>query len=119
MRISASPKFWTTVWAEMQGETGSRLTVKFECQFKRMDEDEKKAFAERLGQAMESADGSQSAAMTDQLMEVITDWRGVTDENDQPAQFDRDNLLRMVKMGMTGAILYAFREAQTKAKEKN
>lgn len=117
-KVSLSPKFWATAQAELQGENGSRVQAKIECQFKRLDQDEVKAFAERTSDHMKSS-GVGSEMATTSLLEIMTDWKGPVDDDNQPIPFNADNLARVINMGMGGAMFTAFYEAQPKVRAKN
>lgn len=62
-----------------------------------------------------------STEMADNLLEIVTGWKDVTDE-EGPVEFDRINLIRFVKTFPTayGAIKAAFNEANSaEGKRKN
>lgn len=117
-KLTQSPRLWAEVQAEMQSEGGNRVRVSFEAQFKRMDVDEVRAFAEGLAARIPDS-ASATDATTDALMEVVTDFRGVAGEDGEALTFSRENLRAVVALGLGPAILDAFYRALPKARAKN
>lgn len=121
-KLALSEKFWAPVNAEVQGENGERKPIKFKVQFKRLSTDEIGAFGTRLQRAFEDArDANEGATqrVVDMLMEVMTDWAEIIDEQNAPVPFSKEALQVAAQMGLHAAILHAFRASMPGVREKN
>lgn len=120
-KVSLSERFWTQVLGEVQGEKGERCPFKFRAQFKRLPQSELRDYATRSRDAMTAAaeNGDSTAVAVTFLMEVMTDWADIIDEDNKPLPFNAENLTTLVDMGIGGSIYTAFYNSLPKAREKN
>jgi hypothetical protein len=121
-KLAVSEKYWCPVHAELPGENGQRMAVKFAVQFKRLSQDDVRDFALRTKDAMEDAQESRASpteVSVMYLMEIMSDWKELIDEDNAPLPFNRDNLTKLVDLGLGGAIYKTFYESQPRSREKN
>lgn len=96
--------------------------------FKRLSDDAKEALAAEA-KANEPVEGTEEAAnawkerSVDNIMRIMTDWKGVLDENKEPIEFTRDNLLAAARspdgISILRGINTAIAEINTGARVKN
>lgn len=109
-KLTQSPEFWAKVRVEVQTEEGRRSTGEFEVRFKRVKLQDLKAMTEK---AFEDGDANNV------LRGLVTDWRGMADEDGQPIPFSVEALDRAIDSGLGGPMMEGFREALPKARLKN
>ena len=134
-KLNISDSFWFTVKVPQITDAGKQ--VENHIKFKRLDIDERRERELRLGgdiyqQLMAEVDGNMdvlsgkftaemirqgrmdkdSGDITDELMEIVTDWEDVSDATGSLV-FNRDNLLTLVKYlpNLPQAINDAYRNA--------
>lgn len=113
-RLALSPTFWARVQAEItspEGKDDRRATVTFQCQYKRLSQDEFYAMRDRA-----LADGKDDR---DLAREVVVNWKDVDDEDGAPLTFTADNFDALLNLGFGTAIMAAFYDNLPKAKRKN
>jgi hypothetical protein len=110
-KLAQSPEFWARVTFDLQTDDGKRVPGAFDLRFKRMSVT---ALRELSEQQRDS--GADDRAF---LREIVTDWRGVADEDGSEVPFTKDGLDGLFERGLSPAILAAFYRALPKAKEKN
>lgn len=136
-KLAASDSFWFTAKVAQVAETGKTLENHISLKFKRLDFDERKDREMRMGgeiyqRLMTESDGDADAIsgkftaeliregqmnktaedLTDELMDIVMDWKDVEDEKG-PMTFSRDNLLKLVRFvpNLPQAINEAYRQA--------
>lgn len=136
-KLAASDSFWFTAKVSQVAETGKTLENHISLKFKRLDFDERKDREMRMGgeiyqRLMTESDGDADAIsgkftaeliregqmnktaedLTDELMDIVMDWKDVEDEKG-PMTFSRDNLLKLVRFvpNLPQAINEAYRQA--------
>lgn len=136
-KLNISDSFWFTVKIAQITDAGKTLENHIKFKFKRMDIDERRERELRLGgdiyqQLMAEVDGNMdvlsgkftaemirqgrmdktSDDLTDELLEIVTDWEDVSDESGK-LEFNRENLLKLVKYipNLPQAINDAYRQA--------
>lgn len=136
-KLAASDSFWFTAKVMQVAETGKTLENHISLKFKRLDFDERKDREMRMGgeiyqRLMTESDGDADAIsgkftaeliregqmnktaedLTDELMDIVMDWKDVEDEKG-PMTFSRDNLLKLVRFvpNLPQAINEAYRQA--------
>lgn len=58
-------------------------------------------------------------SVLDFMVDVIEDWSGVRDEEDQPLAYSEENFRRLCKIAGVGMVAYRTYMAEVGAKEKN
>jgi len=136
-KLATSDHFWFTVKVTQVAETGKTQENHISMKFKRLDFDERKEREMRMGgeiyqRLVTETDGDVDSIsgrftaeliregqmnktaedMTDELMEIVLDWKDVNDEEGVMA-FSRDNLLRLVRFvpNLPNAVNEAYRLA--------
>lgn len=136
-KLNISDHFWFTVKAATVTDQGKTVENHIKFKFKRLDIDERRERELRLGgdiyqQLMTEVDGDMDALsgkftaemirqgrmdktsddITDELLEIVTDWEDVSD-SEGPVEFNRDNLLQLVRYlpNLPAAINDAYRAA--------
>jgi len=136
-KLNLSDSFWFTVKVPQLTDMGKQVENHIKFKFKRLDIDERRERELRLGgdiyqQLMAEVDGDMdvlsgkftaemirqgrmdktSADLTDELLDIVTDWEDVSD-TEGPMAFNRDNLLKLVKFlpNLPQAINDAYRNA--------
>jgi hypothetical protein len=136
-KLNISDSFWFTVKVPQITDAGKQVENHIKFKFKRLDIDERRERELRLGgdiyqQLMAEVDGNMdvlsgkftaemirqgrmdkdSGDITDELMEIVTDWEDVSDATGSLV-FNRDNLLTLVKSlpNLPQAINDAYRNA--------
>lgn len=136
-KLNISDSFWFTVKVPQLTDMGKQVENHIKFKFKRLDIDERRERELRLGgdiyqQLMAEVDGNMdilsgkftaemirqgrmdktSADLTDELMDIVTDWEDVADA-EGPMEFNRANLLTLVKFlpNLPQAINDAYRMA--------
>ena len=111
-KLALSPTFWATAKTELPAEDSKQpIVAVIQVQYKRLGMAELKAFVERI--QGEQVDDIAVAR------EVMTDWRDVTGDDDQPLDFNPHNRDQLLDAGFAASICKAFFANQPKAKEKN
>jgi len=120
-KLAASDSFWFNAKVAQVSETGKTLENHINFKFKRLDFDERKDREMRMGgeiyqRLMAESDGNADAIsgkftaeliregqmdktaedLTDDLMDIVLDWKDVEDEKG-PMTFSRENLLKLVR----------------------
>lgn len=120
-KLNISDHFWFTVKVAQITDAGKTVENHVKFKFKRMDIDERRERELRLGgdiyqQLMTEVDGDMdvlsgkftaemirqgrmdksSEDLTDELLEIVSDWEDVSDESGK-LEFNRENLLKLVK----------------------
>lgn len=120
-KLNISDSFWFSVKVPTITDQGKTVENNIKFKFKRLDMDERRERELRLGgdiyqQLMAEVDGNMdvlsgkftaemirqgrmdktSEDITDELLEIVTDWEDVT-EDSEPMAFSRANLLKLVK----------------------
>lgn len=108
-KLAMSPTFWSEVKADVVDEKGRRVPIAFDLQFKRLTPRE---IAEMAPNGIMRND-------TDVLPEIVVDWKRVADDDGNELPFSADNLLKLIDLGLAGAIAATFLAAQPKARAKN
>jgi hypothetical protein len=136
-KLNISDSFWFTVRVPQITDAGKQVENHIKFKFKRLDIDERRERELRLGgdiyqQLMAEVDGNMdvlsgkftaemirqgrmdkdSGDITDELLEIVTDWEDVSDATGSLV-FNRDNLLTLVKYlpNLPQAINDAYRNA--------
>lgn len=136
-KLNLSDHFWFTVKVPQITDSGKTVENHIKFKFKRLDLDERRERELRLGgdiyqQLMADVDGDMdvlsgkftaemirqgrmdktSADITDELLEIVSDWDEVSDDTGK-LEFSRDNLLMLVKFlpNLPQAINDSYRQA--------
>lgn len=136
-KLAASTSFWFPVKVTQVSETGKTLENQIQMNFKRLDIDERRKREMAMGgeiyqKLLAESDGDTDSIggkftaeliregkmdkdaedLTDELMEIVTDWKDVEDETG-PLAFNRDNLLKLVRFvpNLSAAVNDAYRLA--------
>lgn len=110
-KLTQSPTFWAAIEAEFAAEKGGKQAARFEAKFKRLSIDELSVLQERI----------RNEQMTDAQVAraIVVDWRGIEADDGSAAEFNSDNLDRLLNLGFGSAIALAFFATLPKAKAKN
>lgn len=143
-KLASIEYFWGKALLTQTTENGGTAEAPLELKFKRLDLDARAERARNMGgdiykKALLESDSKDelesklqkemirdgrlertAAELTDELLEIVLDWRDVKDAENAPVPFSRDGLLLVVQNfnGAYDAINAAF-DAGFKAKEKN
>lgn len=122
------------VTVEIAADGGKIQKFEFTGIFKLLSDDEKDALAPAVaalddsaadGDVQKAADlaGAWKESMIDQIMGVMTGWKSVVGADDQPIEFNRDNLRAAARgprgVGLLRAINTAVGEISSGARVKN
>jgi len=108
--MTRPPTFWATVRGVILADSGARVPVTFDVEFKRLPQTELDQFAKRNDTVIDDADIVNVAI--DRIMELAIGWRGVTYEEGDVVEFSREAVRRMVdEFGLGAEILAARRRA--------
>lgn len=108
---AATEKFWSTVKAEYTREDGSKGTIAFDVQFKRLSMPQIRALAAEC----EGADDADLKYMQG----TVVDWRKVTDDDGAEVPFSSAALQELFSTGFGGAVVKTYFAALPRAREKN
>lgn len=116
------------VTVETAADGGKIQKFEFTGTFRLLSDDDKDALAASapadLGDDTTVAlAGAWKEAMIDQIMKVMSGWKSVVGEDDQPIEFNRDNLRAAARgprgVGLLRAINTAIGEIASGARQKN
>jgi hypothetical protein len=132
MFIISTSKDKTINWpvkVEIAADGGKIGKFEFTGTFKLLDDDAKELLsAEAKAAGADVADDSEpdnawKVRTVDNIVKVMTDWKGVADETKTPIEFTRDNLLSAARsahgISILRAINVAISEIATGARAKN
>ena len=120
MFVIQSEKSKTITWpvtVETAVDGGKIKKFEFTGTFLLLGDDEKEAIVEELKtDQLGSADTDEGAnawkeAAIDGILRVMTDWKGVVDENKTPIAFNRDNLRAAARSAQGVSIIRAINTA--------
>lgn len=117
-KIDLSNTYSYPVAVDIMGDKGKTKTFTFNTEFKRFSQTE----AEQLSKDLQSFDGEAAKLSDDDFIdEVVANWSDITDEADQPLDFN--NAIHKAAVldvyGVKQAIIKAFFESISGAKRKN
>jgi hypothetical protein len=137
-KLAINPFFWTPVKLRLVGDMNVPIEVEFKAKYKRLAQPDYEALLARLrlpvqpADAQDLEDATEAAKaegrtvawrVTDKevVEQVLLDWDGIVDEDDQVLAYTPDNLERVEKvLGVRAALVNAFFDAHVlKAPEKN
>ncbi|MBP0439433.1 hypothetical protein [Tianweitania sediminis] len=97
-RLVSEHLYWWPVDVSMPDPeaAGKLMTMKFEARFKAVRESVLRAKGTEISQI--DNPNERVAQEVEQLLDVITDWRGVVDENDAAVPFTKDALREAMEM---------------------
>lgn len=99
--------------------TGKQVTRTFTGHFKLMEADEFNSKTRARFDAISDDVDRATAIRTELVMDVMTGWEGVVDEDNNPVPFSLDTLKHACRYGpIAQAIFEAYKEALTPAGEK-
>jgi hypothetical protein len=117
------------VTVEAAADGGKIQKFEFTGTFRLLSDDEKDAItaaapiADLTDETLASLSGAWKEAMIDQIMKIMTGWKSVVGEDDQPIDFTRDNLRSAARgprgVGLLRAINTAIGEISSGARVKN
>ncbi|WP_229211422.1 hypothetical protein [Duganella sp. BJB476] len=127
---SSKPKSITwPVFVDVPDDGGKLRKFEFTGTFNLLDDDAKDAIAAESRAAAPAEDGSEEsvnawkAVSVDRIMNFMTDWKGVVDEEKVPVQFSKDNLLSVARTSLGVSLLRgintAINEINVGARTKN
>jgi hypothetical protein len=113
---------WPVV-VEMAAAGGRTQKFEFTGIFKVLSDDQKKSIGGQIDKSEADESGEWKEPMIDRIMGFLADWKGVVDEQNQPLEFNRDNLRKAVR-GPNGlcvlrAINSAIGQIESGSKAKN
>jgi hypothetical protein len=130
MFIIKSEKDKSITWpvkVEVAADGGKIKKYEFTGVFRRLDDDEKEAIDDELKSA-DASSGDEGGNVwkvrnVDAIMRIMADWKGVADQDKNPIEFTRDNLLAAARSingtPILRAINIAISEISTGALTKN
>jgi hypothetical protein len=126
MFIVSNAKDKTITWpvtVEAAAEGGKIAKYPFTGTFKVLDDDQREAILASDAQTEVEDSAAWKDANIDKIMQVMTDWSGVADQDRNPIPFNRENLRTAARsaagMGLLRGINTAIAEIATGARAKN
>lgn len=114
------------VKVDVPTDNGKITQFEFTGIFKRLSDDEREAMIADAPAPTEDGapvPNAWKAASVDNIMKIMTGWKGVVDEDKQPIEFGRENLLAGARgangFALLRAINVALNEIATGARAKN
>lgn len=117
-KIDLSETYSYPIKVEIVGDKGRTKAVTFTADFKRLSQSE----VEQLGKDVTSQDGEPAKLKDEDLIdEVMVGWSDISDDKDQPLDFDNAKHRSAVLdiYGVKSALVMGFFESISGAKRKN
>lgn len=118
IKITVSDKVGFAVKGTLNDADGKEQPFDFSLTAQRLDEDTLSATQSLL--IVDAAKTAAHAAVTEKLVEIVTNWSGVRDESDAPMPYSPEALRTLLKAHRgLGLLVWRTYLAESGAKEKN